>query len=269
MSDAGDFRRAVYANYRERGRSFPWRETRDPYRILVSEFMLQQTQTERVIPKYEAWLERYPTIQALAEASLKEVLALWSGLGYNRRARNLQEACRAVTILHGGVIPREARVLETLPGVGAYTAGAVSTFAYGEPNVFIETNIRSVFIHFFFSDRDQVTDRMILPLIEETLDRKDPRNWYYALMDYGALLKRTLGNPSRSSAHHVRQSTFLGSRREARGAVLRSLSARGESEAPRIAETEGIELSRIMDALEALSQEGFVVEKGGVYGIRE
>lgn len=269
MSDAGEFRQAVYAHYRERGRSFPWRETRDPYRILVSEFMLQQTQTERVIPKYQAWLERYPTTKSLAEASLKDILALWSGLGYNRRARNLQEACRAVEALYGGSIPREARLLETLPGIGPYTAGAVSTFAFGEPNVFIETNIRSVFIHFFFTGRERVTDRMILPLIEETLDRGDPRSWYYALMDYGSALKRTVGNPSRSSAHHVRQASFQGSRREARGAVLRRLSTLGDSRASTIAEEEGIELKRILDALKDLSSEGFVAEKDGVYGIRE
>lgn len=145
-----DFVAAVWRNYTERGRHFPWRETADPYAIMVSEFMLQQTQTARVVPKYEAWLLRFPTVQSVADATLSDVLSLWSGLGYNRRAKFLYEACKTIRAEHGGALPRDAERLDALPGIGAYTARAIAAFAFNAAEVFIETNIRSAFIHFFF-----------------------------------------------------------------------------------------------------------------------
>ena len=219
------FRREVWEFYRAHGRRLPWRETSDPYAVLVSELMLQQTQVSRVFPKFEAWMARFPDVRSLAEASLSEVLAFWNGLGYNRRAVYLQKAACEVCDRFGGNFPRSEEELRSLPGVGAYTAGAVSAFAFGTPSVFIETNIRTVFIHRFFSDiQEKIDDSQILPLVRQTLDRENPREWYYALMDFGAELKRTVPNPGRKSKHYAKQSKFEGSFRQAlsaRGFVLR------------------------------------------------
>lgn len=145
-----EFVAEVWKNYAERGRHFPWRETSDPYAIMVSEFMLQQTQTSRVVSKYAAWIERFPTVQFVADATLSDVLSLWNGLGYNRRAKFLHEACKKICADYGGRLPCDAELLDGLPGIGQYTARAIAAFAFNLPQVFIETNIRSAFIHFFF-----------------------------------------------------------------------------------------------------------------------
>ena len=217
------FRETVREHYREHGRSFPWRARRTPYRVLVSELMLQQTQADRVVPFFERFTARFPDVRTLARARLATVLKLWSGLGYNRRAKFLHEAARAVVREHGGVVPVDEAALRSLPGVGPYTAAAVTAFAGDRPATFIETNIRSVFIHEFFGDREGIPDSEILPLIGKTVDREQPAEWYQALMDYGAFLKRQGINPSRRSAHYTRQAPFAGSDRQLRGAVLREL----------------------------------------------
>ncbi|HAH61209.1 MAG TPA: endonuclease III [Treponema sp.] len=264
------FRSTILENYRLYGRSFPWRETSDPYAILVSEMMLQQTQTLRVLPKYEAWLKRFPDVQALANAPLPDVLAAWNGLGYNSRAKYLQNACREVCEKYNGIFPDTKDGLDSLPGVGPYTAGAVSAFAYNNPEVFIETNIRSVFIFFFFNgSEEKIPDEQLLPLVEQTLDRRNPREWYYALMDYGAELKKRVKNPSRKSARYAKQSKFEGSLRQARGAILRQLTETGSGTLSRIAETEHIDLYRLEKAAEKLTAEKLVCEKNGVYRISE
>ena len=183
------FREIILSRYQRSGRSFPWRETTDPYAILVSEIMLQQTQTDRVVPKYLDFLEAFPDFDHLAAASLKDVLAKWQGLGYNRRGKALRDAAQMVVERFGGKLPDFYEDLLTFPGIGPYTAGAVCAFAFDQPVVFMDTNIRRVFIHFFFPDREGVRDSEIVPLVEKTLDRKLPREWYSALMDYGALLK--------------------------------------------------------------------------------
>jgi len=262
-----DFRVAILDNYLSDGRSFPWRVTRDPYAILVSEFMLQQTQTERVVPKFLAWLERFPDVKAVSESSLSDVLGQWVGLGYNRRARYLRDTCVALAETHRGIVPEDPNILKTLPGIGPYTASAVSTFAYDRPNAFIETNIRSVYLHFFFEKRQGVRDGEILSLVEKTLDRENPRTWYYALMDYGARLKRVVGNPNRASAHYAKQGAFTGSNREARGAVVRVLRSGSYVTAEAIAKTENIPIERIDKALEGLMAEGIVRDRDGTYGI--
>jgi A/G-specific adenine glycosylase len=264
------FRSTILENYRLYGRSFPWRETQDPYAILVSEMMLQQTQTLRVLPKYEAWLRQFPDAQSLASASLSSVLAAWNGLGYNSRAKYLQNACRVVCEKYSGVFPKDKDGLDSLPGVGPYTAGAVSAFAYNNPEIFIETNIRSVFIFFFFKGTEgKVPDEQLVPLVEQTLDRANPREWYYALMDYGAELKKRVKNPSRKSAHYAKQSKFSGSLRQARGAILRQLTENGTRTLIQIAEAEHIELYRLEKAAEKLTTEKMVCEKSGVYKISE
>ena len=265
-----DFRAAIIKNYKERARIFPWRKTRDAYKILVSEMMLQQTQTLRVVPKYEAWIEAFPDVPSLASAPFSDVLAYWNGLGYNRRAKYLQEACREVCAFYGGKFPRERKLLESLPGIGPYTAGAVAAFAFNKAEVFIETNIRSVFIFFFFGNTsEKVSDAEILPLVERTLDKTNVREWYWALMDYGAELKKRVQNPSQKSAHYARQSPFRGSLREARGAIVRQLTEKKSATLSEIARSERISLSRMEKAASRLLEERFVCETKGVYRIRE
>ena len=163
----------------------PWRTTRDPYSILVSEIMLQQTQVERVKTKYTEFLAAFPTIESLASSLLTDVLRTWQGLGYNRRAIALKRCAEEIVSRYSGQFPRDTAELETLPGIGPYTARAVAAFAFGMAEPLIETNIRTVFIHFFFHGRDRVSDREIMPLVARTLDRHNPREWYYALMDFG------------------------------------------------------------------------------------
>ena len=220
------FRALVYAQYRRHRRTLAWRTTRDPYAILVSEVMLQQTQVARVARYYARFLARFPDPAALARAPLGAVLEQWSGLGYNRRALALQRAAQALVRDHGGSLPADPAALQRLPGIGPATAGALLAFAFDRPVVFIETNIRRVYLDRFFADSAGVPDRALLPLVACTLDREHPRRWYYALMDYGAALGRRGLNPNRRSAHYARQSAFPGSFRQLRGLVLRLLTER-------------------------------------------
>lgn len=264
------FRNEVREFYREHGRSFPWRNTRDPYTVLVSEVMLQQTQTVRVIPKFEEWMRTFPSVESLAAAPRSEVLTLWNGLGYNRRAVYLQEACREVCKRFNGVFPSTEEELRTLPGIGAYTAGAVCAFAFNLPAVFIETNIRSVFIYRFFPDAEEkIDDKILLPLIAQTVDTENPREWYYALMDFGADLKAKLPNPSRNSRHYAKQSKFQGSFRQARGAVLRQLSLKKSATLADIAAAEHIEMERLTAACEKLVLEKLITRSGGNLYLQE
>lgn len=218
------FQTIIYSYYKEHRREFPWRATQEPYHIVVSEIMLQQTQTSRVIDKYQQFVAVLPNFEALANASQREVLALWSGLGYNRRGLALQNIAKRVMADFAGVLPSDPIVLEALPGIGPNTAGSICAFAFNKPVVFIETNIRAIYLHFFFRDKEQVKDRELLPLIEATLDRENSREWYYALMDYGVMLKKSQPNPSRKSASHTKQSTFEGSERQIRGLIIKLLT---------------------------------------------
>jgi A/G-specific adenine glycosylase len=234
--------------------------------------MLQQTQTHRVIPYWERWMGLWPKPADLAKASLEEVLREWSGLGYNRRARYLKECARVITEEHGGKVPGAPPELLPLPGIGAYTAGAIACFAYNYPAVFIETNIRATVIHFYFQDRleaaaDKVSDAEIFPILETVLDRKNPRKWYWALMDYGAALKKVTANPNRRSAHYTRQSPFNGSFRQTRGRLIRTLVSEGPASAQELTARTGIETENLYEALEALQKESMVAEEDGVYKI--
>lgn len=265
--DSQAFRELILGYYEEHGRDLPWRRTRDPYAILVSEVMLQQTQVPRVIPKYEAFLGAFPDVHALAAAPLADVLALWSGLGYNRRAKALKQAAETIVAEHGGRVPDTVEGLVALPGVGFATAAQILAFAFDVAVPFIETNIRSVYIHEFFCDAEGIPDSAILPLVEATLDRDDPRTWYYAIMDYGTALKATIPNPSRRSAHHARQSRFEGSMRQVRGALLRELTVRPGQSVDTLAAATGFEYERVCSALDVLTAEGFLVSEDGRYRI--
>jgi len=218
------FRASVLEYWRVEGRHhLPWRKTRDPYHILVSEMMLQQTQVDRVIPKFYAFIEKFPTVQDLEKSAFADVLALWSGLGYNRRAKFLHECARILIEKHGGVVPKDKETLLSLPGVGEYTASAIGVFAYNRKEVLIETNIRTALIH-FFPQRKKVPDSKLAAILEEMLPEIiSARKWYSALMDYGAHIKRVHGNASRRSSGYKKQSRFKGSIRQVRGAVLKEL----------------------------------------------
>jgi A/G-specific adenine glycosylase len=266
QANVAEFRRRVYAHYEAHGRDFPWRHTTNPYHILVSEVMLQQTQTSRVVQKYLIFIERYPSVEALASASAADVLGTWQGLGYNRRALNLHRASHILLAEHGGHVPQDEKQLACLPGIGPYSAAAISAFAFDLPTVFIETNIRTVYLHEYFPEVEKVRDRDLLPLVEATLDRESPRRWYQALMDYGAMLKES-GNPSRRSAHHRQQSRFEGSRREARSVILRNLLSLGPLAAADLRSRAAMPLERFDDALASLLRDGLVEELESKYRI--
>lgn len=285
------FRSLVYGYYRRCGRhDLEWRNTRDPYRVLVSEFMLQQTQVVRVRDKYREFLTRFPSIAVLARAGLRDVLGAWSGLGYNRRARFLHELARRVNDEFDGKLPGDREELRSLPGVGAYTASAVACFAFGTPLPLLETNVRRALIYTFFAEPERKTvelfaaeepgiglvgseleprrvnapvhDRDVLRVAETVLDRQNPREWNYALMDFGELIGRRVPNPNRASAHYTRQSRFEGSLRQARGAAIRVLTSVATADAATIADQCDLPLSRIESALNELSNEGLVAGDG-------
>ena len=214
------FQDEVWGYYKTHKRSLIWRNTKNPYRILVSEVMLQQTQVERVKRFYTAFLAEFPTIESLAEAPLSKVLVLWKGLGYNRRAVNLQKTAKEIVERYEGEFPKDYTSLLSLPGVGPSTAGALMNFSYNIPTAFIETNIRSVYLHFFFKNKKEVSDKEIMNFIEKSQDTENPREWYYALYDYGTMLKATIGNQNTRSKHYKKQSTFKGSNRELRAGML-------------------------------------------------
>ena len=260
------FRKQILNHDKKYRRDFPWRRTHDPYRIMVSEIMLQQTQADRVVEKYQQFIAKFPTVQKLAAAKLKTVLTVWQGLGYNRRAKMLHDAARLIVKEHQGVVPRDTIKLEALPGIGPYTARAIATFAFNQPHIFIETNIRSVFIHEFFPKKKLVSDAVLLPLIEQTLDQKNPRAWYTALMDYGAMLKKTKVNPSRKSKHYVRQSAFKGSDREVRGAIIKLLTVKKYTEAT-LVKTLPFASTRVKHNLNKLVAEQLVKKRNHSYTI--
>lgn len=257
--DSSRFQEKVLDFYHRNGRhDLLWRKTTDPYQILVSEVMLQQTQVPRVTVKYPQFISAFPDVHSLAEASLSEVLGAWKGMGYNRRAIALREIAVLVVSKFSGVIPDDESVLSGFPGIGKATAGSIAAFAYNCPTVFIETNIRRVFIHCFFGDQVPVSDHEIRPLVARTLDCEHPREWYYALMDYGAVLGTRIPNPNRRSTHYHRQTAFEGSDRQLRGRILELLLREGAINQNGLVTCIGEKPERTMDILRALAREGFV-----------
>lgn len=206
-------------------RDLAWRNVDDPYAVLVSEVMLQQTQVARVERYWQRWMSLFPSIDALASADTATVLEQWQGLGYNRRALALKRACEICSAERGGMLPQTADELMELPGIGPATAAGVVAFAFDKPSVYIETNVRSVFLHELFPSRDEVSDKEIAPYVADTCPQEGARAWYYALLDYGADLKTRISNPSRRSKHYARQSKFEGSRREKRSFLLKQVLA--------------------------------------------
>lgn len=255
------FQKQLYDYYREHGRhDLPWRQPEadgsfDAYKIMVSEVMLQQTQVFRVIPKFTDFIRLFPTIDSLAKAELGAVLRTWSGLGYNRRAKFLHQAARQIRQDYMGNVPQDPEELVRLPGIGPNTAAAIVVYSFNQPMIFIETNIRTVFIHHFFPGRTAVTDKAILEIVQTTLDHDNPRTWYWSLMDYGTYLKQTVGNLNKASKSYAKQSTFHGSRRQIRGRIIRVLGERTQSQT---ALAKLIDDDRFPDILQELLSEGLV-----------
>jgi A/G-specific adenine glycosylase len=246
----------VYRHFKKHERTFPWRETTDPYRILVSEIMLQQTQTDRVLQKYDQFIALFPDFRSLAEAHLQDILQAWIGLGYNRRALSLKKIAQIVINEFDGVLPSSAKELLALPGIGKYSAEAIRAFAFNQPTSFVETNIRTVYIFFFFNRRNDVKDRDILRLVEETVDTTKPRQWYHALFDYGAMLKRHNGPVHKVS--RPKQSRFQGSDRQIRGAILKALLNESPIPNNRLILQLGSDPKRITRILDQMANEGFI-----------
>jgi A/G-specific adenine glycosylase len=261
------FHKVIYAYYHNHGRKLPWRETNNPYLILVSEVMLQQTQVERVIEKYEEFIAAFPDFYALAHAPLQDIFAVWHGLGYNRRALALKKCAEIVVTQFEGMLPSRPGILVKLPGIGRYTASALAAFAFNQPTVLIETNIRTVFIHFFFQGKSNINDSELIPLVEQTFDISDPRTWYYALMDYGVMLKKRYQNPNRKSAHYRKQTPFQGSNRQLRGMVLRALTHESNMSEKELGQRLKTDLGRLRNILIQLHDEGFIRKSGDVYRI--
>lgn len=250
------FQEKIWIFYKENKRKFPWRETTDPYKILVSEVMLQQTQTGRVISKYHEFFKKFPTLKSLTQATNVEVLSVWSGLGYNRRGLYLKRTAEEIAKNYHGKIPLNPETLVTFPGIGPNTAGSIYVFTTNKPFVFIETNIRRVFIHEFFKDQEKIGDKEILKLLQENLDQENPREFYYALMDYGAFLGKTQINPNRRSKGYIKQSAFEGSVRQVRGKILKLLLEEKKIEKKLLKEK--INSIHFYEALQQLVKEGFI-----------
>lgn len=278
------FVECVLAEGVARYRDFPWRHTRDPYAVLVSEVMLQQTQAPRVVPYFEAWLDAFPTLEALAAAPLEPVLRLWQGLGYNRRAvalKRLAEQVVAEATTEPAELPSDHAALVALPGVGPATAAGVRAFAFNEHGGYLETNVRTVVLHELFADASDVHDRAIAPIVTAAAQVAagrgvDARTWNFALLDYGVYLKRSVPNPSRRSVHHTRQSRFEGSRRQLRAQLLRLVMASpglsageydaaldGAADAP----TSKSSRPPARELLDGLVAEGFLLRDGERYFI--
>lgn len=286
-SKISKFQKKIWDFYGKNKRDFPWRKTTDAYKILVSEVMLQQTQVNRVIPKYQDFLRQFPKIEDLANAKNEDVLRFWSGLGYNRRALFLKNTAQIIHSFRSSRIVKlnqsgnvsisthrdknawvKPEFLKTLPGIGVNTAGAIYVFSTNLPFVFIETNIRRVFIHEFFKGlknpqsaealvkEDKIHDKDILSLVELTLDKKNPREWYYALMDYGAYISKAEINPNRKSKHYSKQSRFEGSVRQTRGKILKTLLSK-KAHSTQDLEKE-INSQHFKIALDQLKKEGFI-----------
>ncbi len=264
------FQTTVYTAYNSHKRAhLPWRKTHNPYYILVSEIMLQQTQVDRVIPKYTAFIKRFKSLRDLHNAKQSEVLTLWKGLGYNRRALYLKKCAEEITRIYKGVFPKDISELIKLKGIGQSTAGAILNFAFNIPTPFIETNIRAIYIHHFFRDSSDVSDIQILSLVEQTIDTKNPRDWFYALYDYGTLLKSSLGKKKqelhKKSKSYNKQSKFNGSLRQVRGQILKTLldiqtgTIKEMQEKSKILkEADALLISK---ALGDLKKEGFISQK--------
>ena len=272
-------REALRAWYAPRRDAYPWRGSRDPYAVWVSEVMLQQTQASRVVPAFGSFLRRFPTVRALAAAHRSDVVREWGGLGYNGRAVWLSEAARVVVRDHGGRIPRDPVALRELPGVGPYTAAAVASLGFGEPVAVVDTNVRRVVSRVHLGiDGHEVPSKDAWGLAEGWLDEDDPVTWNQALMDLGrevcrpeprcgvcplAGICRFRRDGSAASRGPSRQGPFEGSTRQVRGAVVNALRSHPRLTPARLAAETGFPIDRVDAAVATLSVDGLVEVDAG------
>lgn len=257
-SEITHFRNFIWSFYKTQGRAFSWRMTHNPYHIVVSEVMLQQTQTQRVIEKYEEFITAFPSWKELADASFADVVTVWQGLGYNRRALALHAIAQKVVHEYNGVLVPDEQVLLTFPGIGPATAASICAFAFNQPTIFIETNIRTVCLHTFFKDQTMITDKQIMPYVAATLDHSNPRQWYYALTDYGVKLKKLYPESNKASKHYTKQSTFKGSDRQIRGIILRLLIQHVTIASSKLISIINDDQERVKKILDQLYKENFI-----------
>ncbi|MDB5162683.1 MAG: hypothetical protein JWO54_271 [Candidatus Saccharibacteria bacterium] len=264
--DILEFQEIIWQKSRELFRDMPWRANTQPYYVMVSEIMLQQTQVDRVVPKFEAFIERFPTIEMLAQATLADVLQLWSGLGYNRRAKFLHEAAQKIMTEFAGQFPQTQAELVSLPGIGVNTAGAILAYSFNQPTIFIETNIRTVYFYHFFINHEEVSDVELRAVVEATVDTEHPREWYWALMDYGSYLKRQGIGQNNKSRHYKKQSPLKGSVREVRGQILKLLTVTDFEEKELRVELQADD--RFEPALLSLQKEGLIAQTEQKYHLK-
>ncbi len=275
-----EFQDIIWQKGHELYREMPWRQDTRPYYVLVSELMLQQTQVDRVIPKFNDFIAAFPDEKSLAQASLADVLVLWQGLGYNRRAKYLHETAKQVVQLGG--FPSDTMQLLQLPGIGPNTAGAIMAYAYNQPVVFVETNVRTVYFHHFFDDEMQVDDKQIKELIKQTMPTGEgkeqperrihsapgamrktvglsygPQAFYWSLMDYGSWLKKQGVGRINKSKHYKKQSPLAGSIREVRGQIIRTLTTTDMTEP--ILSKQLVADHRFQPALDGLIRDGLIM----------
>jgi len=231
--------------------------------------MLQQTQTGTVSEKFLKFTEFYPNFISLAESPLENVLKAWQGLGYNRRAIALKKIAEIVIREYNGELPDSLDILKSFPQIGHNTASSIIAFAFNEPTVFIETNIRRVFLYFFFPQKQSVKDKEILPLIQDTMDNKNPRIWYYALMDYGVMLKKKHPELNKRSAHYRKQAQFKGSDREIRGKILKVLLEKQSVAEIDLKKLFKAKPERIKKILDRMVKEGFIKKINNKYSISQ
>ena len=261
------FRKLIYAYFKNNRRDFPFRNEITPYNVLISEIMLQQTQTGRVAEKYLEFKEEFPDFLSLSNAPNEKLLSVWQGMGYNRRALALKQIAKTVITDLNGNLPDSVEILKTFPQIGHNTASSIVAFAYNKPSIFIETNIRRVYIYYFFPKRKQINDKDILPIVERTLDNNNPREWYYALMDYGVMLKKTHPELNKRSSHYRKQSPFKGSNREIRGKILKILTSESEILESTLSKKLQLNLDKMRSILQQLEKEGFIKRKGNKISI--
>ena len=261
------FQDFIYSFYRRNKRNFPFRENLTPYKVVVSEIMLQQTQTNRVSEKFLEFIDKFPDFKSLASASVEELLSVWQGLGYNRRALALKKIAQKIVNDYNGKVPKDLKSLEALPQIGHNTASSILTFTYNIPTYFIETNIRRVYIYFFFPGRSKIDDKEIMDIVKTSVDQNNPRDWYYALMDFGVMLKKAHPELNKRSVHYRKQSNFDGSTRQIRGKLLKLLL---KTPLPRneIFDKLDYDNNKIDKILKMLVKEGFIQKEQDMFKIK-
>jgi A/G-specific adenine glycosylase len=261
------FQNIIYSYFKQYGRDFPFRKEINPYNIVISEMMLQQTQTNRVAEKFQQFIQEFPDFQSLAKAPLNDVLKIWQGLGYNRRAIALKSIAERVSEDYDGILPADVEILKSFPQIGHNTASSIVAFAFNIPTFFIEVNIRRVYIYFFFPGTSSIQDNLIMPIVRKTVDSSNVRKWYYALMDYGVMLKKSHPELNKRSAHYRKQSKFKGSTREIRGKILKFLIESSSLTESELIKKLKIEPKMVKEILKLLIKEGFIKQENNQFSI--